>query len=218
MPIRLRNPGTAFALAFVKKPTQKTMQTNFAVRRSNKAEEPNGRPKEGEKVTNVMVVYQDAHTRKWATNFYPAKVRGCSEVKCTWWNLNDLSEPGVLAGAVSTAIRADVIVVAVLTGTGLPLPFYVWVDSWLPHRKLTEGKLIALVGLAKERKKQDDSGRTYLREMARQGNLNLIEKDCKLPVNGTNGTSKERHSSLPRLACRQDFGKICPAPTTLWLD
>jgi hypothetical protein len=166
-----------------------------------------------------MVVYQDAHTRKWATNFYPAKVKGCEQVKCTWWNLNDLSEPGVLAGAVSTAIRADVIVVAVLTGTGLPLPFYVWVDSWLPHRKLTEGKLIALVGLAKERKNKDDSGRTYLREMARQGHLNLIEKDCPVPAQRPNGHSENRiTAALPRLACRQDFGNICPAPATLWLD
>jgi hypothetical protein len=194
------------------------MQSNFALGRS-KAHELNGRAKEASKVTNVMVVYQDAHTRKWATNFYPGKVRGCAEVKCTWWNLNDLSEPGVLAGAVSTAIRADVIVVAVLTGTGLPLPFYVWVDSWLPHRKLTEGKLIALVGLAKERKKQDDSGRTYLREMARQGHLNLIEKDCRLPAQSAHSNSEERTTPpLPRLATRQEFGKICPAPPTLWLD
>jgi hypothetical protein len=89
----------------------------------------------------------------------------------------------------------------------------------LPHRKLTEGKLIALVGLAKERKKQDDTGRTYLREMARQGNLNLIEKDCRLPAQSAESTSEERITHpLPRLACRQDFGKICPAPTTLWLD
>ena len=195
------------------------MQSNFALGRFTRAHESNGRSKEASKVTNVMVVYQDAHTRKWATNFYPTKVKGCDEVKCTWWNLNDLSEPGVLAGAVSTAIRADVIVVAVLTGTGLPLPFYVWVDSWMPHRKLTEGKLIALVGLAKERKKQDDGRRTYLREMARQGNLNLIEKDFRLPAQRSESTSKERTATpLSRLACRQDFGKICLAPASLWLD
>jgi hypothetical protein len=195
------------------------MQSNFTLGRFTRAQEPNGHPKELSNVSNVMVVYQDAPTRKWATNFYPAKVKGCDEVKCTWWNLNDLSEPGVLAGAVSTAIRADVIVVAVLTGTGLPLPFYVWVDSWLPHRKLTEGKLIALVGLAKERRKEGDSGRAYLREMARQGHLNLIERDCRLPARSSDIPPEKRTPSpLPRLACRQDFGKICPAPATLWLD
>lgn len=175
-------------------------------------------PKELPKITNVMVVYQDAHTRRWATNFYPAKVRGGDEVKCTWWNLHDLSEPGVLAGAVSTAIRADVIVVAVLTGTGLPLPFYVWVDSWLPHRKLTEGKLIALVGLARERKTKEVSGRSYLREMARQGHLNLIEKDCRLPAESPAPSGKRSAPSLPQLAYRQDFGKFCPATATLWRD
>jgi hypothetical protein len=195
------------------------MPSNFVTGRFKRTHVSNGHSGEASKVTNVMVVYQDAHTRKWATNFYPAKVKGCDEVKCSWWNLNDLSEPGVLAGAVSTAIRADVIVVAVLTGTGLPLPFYVWVDSWLPHRKLTEGKLIALVGLAKERKNKVDNGRAYLREMARQGHLNLVEKDCPAPPkNHKDYTENGRASSLPRLACRQDFGNTCPPPATLWLD
>ena len=194
------------------------MQTNLNTGKFIRPLRRSCTPKEDTKVTNVMVVYQDAHTRKWATNFYPAKVKGCAEVKCTWWNLNDLSEPGVLAGAVSTAIRADVIVVAVLTGTGLPLPFYVWVDSWLPHRKLTEGKLIALVGLAKERKNKDNDGRTYLREMARQGHLNLVEKECLLPAQTSIPSESRNDMPLQRFASRQDFGTACPAPTTLWQD
>src|SRR5262245_17129811 len=92
---------------------------------------------------NIMVVYQDEQTHNWATQLATSQRNGHEE-HYTWWKIDDLSEPGVLAGAVSTAMRADVIVVAVLTGTGLPLPFYVWVDTWLPHRHLTEGKLIAL--------------------------------------------------------------------------
>lgn len=175
--------------------------------------------REEKRATNVMVVYQDAHTRKWATNFYPSKVKGSDQVKCTWWNLNDFSEPGVLAGAVSTAIRADVIVVAVLTGRGLPLPFYVWVDSWLPHRKLTEGKLIALVGLAAERGVDGESGRAYLREMARKGNLNLIEKDCPAPtVQKETRTDRSLSIQSPRLACREDAERTWPSSPTLWLD
>ncbi len=194
------------------------MQTNLTAGKFIRPLHRSCTPKEATKVTNVMVVYQDAHTRKWATNFYPAKVKGCVEVKCSWWNLNDLNEPGVLAGAVSTAIRADVIVVAVLTGTGLPLPFYVWADSWLPHRKLTEGKLIALVGLAKERKNKDDSGRTYLREMARQGHLNLVEKACLLPAQASVASGKRNDLPLRQLVCRQDFGTACPTATPFWQD
>jgi hypothetical protein len=216
MPIRV---GIRYALMLLNQPTRTTMQTNGTMGQAATARTTNGHQNDSMRVTNVMVVYQDAHTRKWATNFYPSKVKGSQEVKCTWWNLNDFSEPGVLAGAVSTAIRADVIVVAVLTGTGLPFPFYVWVDAWLPHRKLTEGKLIALVGLAKHHKTEHDEGRTYLREMARLGHLNLIERDCPVPVQLPEKGMTERLSHHPApLTGRQDFGKSCPTAAKLCLD
>jgi hypothetical protein len=51
----------------------------------------------------------------------------------------------VLAGAVSKAMRADVIMVAIRATEGFPLPFYVWVGSWLPHRLRGKGELVALV-------------------------------------------------------------------------
>src|SRR5512139_2216093 len=96
-------------------------------------------------VKNIMVVYQNPQTRDWAIEACPQ--RNGRPQRTTWWNVNDFSEPGVLAGAVSTAIRAEVIIVAINKGPGLPLPFYVWVNSWLPHRNLTEGKLVRLLGI-----------------------------------------------------------------------
>src|SRR5215471_6276870 len=81
---------------------------------------------------NITVVYQDAQTRRWAGDIYQ-KVEGLlgtKVVRGTWWNLADLLEPGVMAGAVSKAIRADMIVVAVSGSEGLPLPFYFWVNAW----------------------------------------------------------------------------------------
>ena len=56
-----------------------------------------------------------------------------------------MSDPAVLAGAVSKAMRADVIMVAIRATEGFPLPFYVWVGSWLPHRLRGKGELVALV-------------------------------------------------------------------------
>src|SRR4030095_13124016 len=67
-------------------------------------------------------------------------------------------------------------------GTGLPLPFYVWVDSWLPHRHLTQGKLVRLLGTSGKAPSKDPS-QTYFREVARLGNLALEERECAL--NGT---------------------------------
>src|SRR6516162_2815851 len=97
---------------------------------------------------SIVFVYQDSQTRKWAKEVYErvAKIAGQETARATRWRMSDLSEPGVLAGAVSTAMRADVIVVAVRTGEGLPLPFYVWVNAWLPHRGPQMGALVALLG------------------------------------------------------------------------
>ena len=69
---------------------------------------------------------------------------GKKSVSTTWWNLNELSQPAVLAGAVSKAMRADVIVVATRATEGFPLPFYIWVSSWLPHYLPGKGTLVAL--------------------------------------------------------------------------
>src|SRR5262249_34416018 len=97
---------------------------------------------------NIVFLYQDGPTRKWAKEVYErvTHVAGPETARATWWRISDLSEPGVLAGAVSTTMRADVIVVAVRTGEGLPLPFYVWVNAWLPHRAAQTGALVALLG------------------------------------------------------------------------
>src|SRR5512135_1759955 len=85
---------------------------------------------------NVTVLYEDGPTRSWAGEVCArvAELVGKDALHSTWWRLSDLDEPAVLAGAVSTTLRADVIVIAVRATEGFPLPFYVWVDSWLPYK------------------------------------------------------------------------------------
>jgi len=70
---------------------------------------------ESGKGLNVALVYQDTETRKWASEVYGRFVdlAATEAVRRSWWKLSSLSEPGVLAGAVSMAMRADVIVVFV---------------------------------------------------------------------------------------------------------
>jgi len=80
---------------------------------------------------NVALIYEDAQTREWAHEAYErvAKLAGRQGVRPTWWNLHNLGNPGVLAAAVSTAMRADAIVVAARAGEGMPLAFYAWINA-----------------------------------------------------------------------------------------
>src|SRR5215472_8690998 len=74
-------------------------------------------------VLNATVIYDDPQTRKWVSDVYQRveAVAGEKAVRGTWWKLSDLAEPGVLAGAVSTAMRSDMIIMAVRSSEGLPL-------------------------------------------------------------------------------------------------
>lgn len=131
----------------------------------------------------MTVVYEEAATRKWSRDLYErvAKLSGGVTVRGTWWRISDLSEPGVLAGAVSTAMRADLLVVATCGSEGLPLPFYVWVNSWLSHRLNSAGALIALMGMPQAASSQQGRVVQYLREVARQARLDFLgaQKDLQ---------------------------------------
>jgi hypothetical protein len=155
---------------------------------------------------NAVFLYEDDETREWARAAYErlCGLAGEHPVRATWWKLNNLFEPGVLAAAVSTAMRAGVVVVAVRAEEGLPLPFYTWVNNWLPHRIHAGGVLVALVG-ASEQRTTTRSGRVgdYLRTVARQGHLNFLLARNKLsratlaaqPAingNGSNGHAIQR--------------------------
>jgi len=131
----------------------------------------------------VVVIYQDEPMRQWALEVCGrvAALVGTHALNSRWWKLEDLSQPAVLAGAVSTALRADVLMVAVRATEGFPLPFYVWVDSWLPHRSLGEGALVALITLPERPSLSMDRGHEYLRAVARRGRLDFLLEERRLP-------------------------------------
>jgi hypothetical protein len=133
-------------------------------------------------VLQVSFIYQDAPTRKWAREVAErvTKVAGPESLRATWWNMTDLSHPGVLAGAVWTAMRADAIVVALDAAQELPYPFYVWVESWLPHRVAATGALMALVGTSVPAPAQAARTREFLRTVARVGRMEFMLDERKL--------------------------------------
>ena len=141
---------------------------------------------------NVTMVYEDDETREWAREAFErvGKLAGEQPVRPTWWRLSNLSQPGVLAAASSTAMRADVIIVAVLAAEGLPLPFYAWINAWSPNRLQLNGVLVALLGAPQVTNKRSGRVGDFLRGIARQARLHLLleTRNCATwpsePVNG----------------------------------
>jgi len=130
----------------------------------------------------ITFVYQDEEARTWARDVSQriTKLAGEEGVQASWWKIGDLTAPGILAGAVSSALRADLIVVA-SRAEGLPLPFYVWVNLWWPNRSETPGALIAIVGMPDRNASRSDKIGDYLRVVAEHARMDFlgIEKPVK---------------------------------------
>jgi hypothetical protein len=139
-------------------------------------------PAFGDRALKVVVVYQDAATCKWARQACNRvqKLVGSENVRCTWWKMGDLAAPGVLAGAVSTAMRADVIVVALHAALPLPLSLCVWAEAWLPHRLPEAGSLLALIDIPASPDVHADHTHDYLRSIARQAHLDFLVEERRL--------------------------------------
>lgn len=131
---------------------------------------------------NAVFVYEDATTREWAREAHDriVKLAGKETIRPTWWRLDNLRAPGILAAATSTAMRADVIVIAVNATDSLPLPFYTWISSWLPNRLRGSGVLAAVVGHTKKASARSGRIAKYLREVARAAHLEFLSETRKL--------------------------------------
>lgn len=121
-------------------------------------------------VINVTFLYEEPDTRSWARDAYEriCLEHGAANVRATWWKMNDLTVPGVLAGAVSTAMRADVVLIAATGSEGLPLPFYFWINAWAPHRTQAGGKISAILGAPDETGARTGRVADYLKAVADQ--------------------------------------------------
>jgi hypothetical protein len=155
----------------------------------------------------LTVIYEDALTWRWARTACD-QIEGSAQAhatKCTWWKLDDFSAPGVLAGAVSKAMRADMIIVALRAKEGLPMSFYVWANSWLPHR-FGRGAMLAFDESLKSARGNSGRVARYLRTLARQARLEFINWNPQLLLDVTTlrpGFSADFHSLTRLLAGSQ---------------
>jgi hypothetical protein len=138
-------------------------------------------------VLRLCVLYQDDQTRQWAQEVHTLarKLVGKNSLSPTWWNIQVLNEPAVLAGAVSTAMHSDIVVIAMHGEAALPLAFYYWADAWLPHRYQQPGALLALLGLPEQPRGKPERIREYLRTLAHRGGLDFMSDERRLPVAST---------------------------------
>ena len=156
---------------------------NFSNRTTSLRKMSSG-PAVSERALKMVVVYQDAATRRWARHACDRvqKLVGDENVRCIWWKMGDLETPGVLAGAVSTTMRSDVVVVALHASTPLPLPLCVWAEAWLLHRLPVAGSLLALIDFPASTNHYSDDAREFLRSIARQGHLDFLVLERRLKV------------------------------------
>ncbi len=131
---------------------------------------------------NFTILYGDSQARSWARELGARVGEACRSktVRGTWWKLDDLAQPAVLAGAVSQALHADLIVLAWSGAEGLPLSFYYWANAWLPHRRRGLGALVALLGAHDPLTPHSGRVRKYLRALAHRGGLRLLLTERRL--------------------------------------
>jgi len=133
---------------------------------------------------NIAGVYQDSVTRDWAMqNCHRAKqLAGEDLVQNKWYDVNSLSDPGLLLEAVRATLVADVIVVSVYAAEELPLDLYVWVQAWLPRRLSRAGALTALIGVAQPLDSQFVHTVKYLQAVASRAQLDFIPEERRRPA------------------------------------
>src|SRR6516162_6858503 len=98
----------------MKTSTPRTNQLNYKITRIDK---PSRLDKvvtvspDSKSALNITLLYEDDETREWAREAFNRVVKLAADqpVHPTWWRLSNLDQPGVLAAASSTAMRADVI-------------------------------------------------------------------------------------------------------------
>ena len=133
---------------------------------------------------NIAMVYQDALTRKWATQVCDQVTRlaGKDAVHCPQWEISRLNDLCVLKDAILMTMVADVILVSIYDAEELPEDFRVWMDAWLARRYLPAGALIALISVPGELSARPKPARDYLRAVARKGRLDFLLRERRLPV------------------------------------
>ena len=153
------------------------MKTTCAVENAEKLSGILAQLKDGQSPLRVTFLYENETTRGWARESCEQikALVGNDRLQATWWRITELNDAGVLAGAVSTAMHADLVVVATEATEGLPLAFYVWINGWTPHRMKSTGALVALLGRSMRGNSRSGRVADYLRAAASNTRMHFLK-------------------------------------------
>jgi hypothetical protein len=181
-------------------------QQDYVGRRSGPADHAVRTGVETEQASNVVVIYQDPLTRRWAAELWDrvGQVIDSGGICSKSWKLSYLAGACVFADAVQAAAQADVLVISVRDTGDLPLLLHVWIDGWMPRRAGRAGALVALIGVPAKPDAQYGRAHEYLEAIARQARLDFMPRERRLPE------ESPARSPLPRMALATDL-------TAAWL-
>ena len=159
-------------------------------------------PAKDEPALNITMVCEDLLTREWAAEMWDrvTQIAGKENISVASWSVGSLARPEMLTEATLSAVRADVIIIAVSAAERLPMDLCVWFGAWVSRRVRRAGALVALIGLPQRRDGQAFSTRDFLQMVAIKGGLNFFSRERALPEASTDffglETIKDQADSL----------------------
>jgi hypothetical protein len=130
----------------------------------------------------VSAVHEDSATGARAEEFCQTLARclggGCVIAK-EMWLLTELRTSQLKAIAAGEAASADLVIISVHHAESLPNEVKTWIDLWLKRKRSRPAVLLALfdplyLGTS-------SSMQTYLREVARKGNMEFLARSEEKP-------------------------------------
>ncbi len=138
----------------------------------------------------AVIVYQDEPTQLWAAEMWERVTRliGNEGIDVHCWAIGDLAHPRLFAHAVQATAEADVVIISAKVAEDLPLNLYVWIDAWLPRRKIDEGALVTLLSVSEEFSGASARALAYFQAIAARARMNFLPEERKFDLPERNPT------------------------------
>ena len=125
----------------------------------------------------LVVAYEDEITRSRAIALYEnlaGHLNNDHEVRYSWWKFHFLYDPALLKRAITAAIDADLIIVALRDAGEPPWIARNWIEKWLAGKGRRDGALVALVEGAPSIRFEDCAMLGYLNSVADRARMNFF--------------------------------------------
>jgi len=129
---------------------------------------------------SVVVVFEDAATRQQAVEVCDHLVKRFwtdFELAVSWWSCAMLEQPVLASDALQKAAEADLLIFALGTEEGLPMPVQEWIETWLSMRGERDGALVDLLVKEVEAGEAPAERHGYLRQVAHRGGMDYLTKE-----------------------------------------